>query len=29
MALQVGDHIPDVPLTLATPEGPVPVKSSD
>lgn len=29
MAIEVGDRIPDVPLTLATPEGPVPVKSSD
>ncbi len=29
MAIQVGDRIPDVPLTLATPEGPVPVKSGD
>jgi len=29
MAIQVGDRIPDVQLTLATPEGPVPVKSSD
>jgi peroxiredoxin len=29
MAIQVGDRIPDVPLTLATPEGPVPIKSGD
>ena len=29
MTIQVGDRIPDVPLTLATPEGPVPVKSGD
>ena len=29
MAIQVGDRIPDVQLTLATPEGPIPVKSSD
>jgi len=29
MAIQVGDRIPDVPFTLATPEGPVPVKSGD
>jgi hypothetical protein len=29
MAIQIGDRIPDVPLTLATPEGPVPVKSGD
>ena len=29
MALQVGDRIPDVSLTLATPEGPIPVKSGD
>ena len=29
MAIQVGDRIPDVPLTLATPDGPVPVKSAD
>ena len=29
MAIQVGDRIPDVQLTLATPEGPVPVKSGD
>ncbi len=26
MAIQVGDRIPDVQLTLATPEGPVPAK---
>ena len=29
MSIEVGDRIPDVPLTLATPDGPVPVKSSD
>ncbi len=29
MAIQVGDRIPEVQLTLATPEGPIPVKSSD
>ena len=29
MAIQVGDRLPDVPLTLATQEGPIPVKSSD
>ncbi|HET9336813.1 MAG TPA: peroxiredoxin [Sphingomicrobium sp.] len=29
MAIQVGDRIPDVPLSLATPEGPVPVRSGD
>lgn len=29
MAIQVGDRIPDVQLTLATPEGPVPVRSGD
>ena len=29
MAIQVGDRIPDVQLALATPEGPVPVKSRD
>src|SRR5215204_5770865 len=29
MTIQVGDRIPDVSLTLATPDGPVPVKSSD
>ena len=29
MAIQVGDRLPDVPLTLATPDGPVPVKSGD
>ena len=29
MAIQVGDRIPDVQLTLATPDGPVPVRSSD
>lgn len=29
MAIQVGDRIPDVPLTLATPEGPIPVRSGD
>jgi len=29
MTIQVGDRLPDVQLSLATPEGPVPVKSSD
>jgi peroxiredoxin len=29
MPIQVGDRLPDVQLSLATPEGPVPVKSSD
>jgi len=29
MAIQVGDRLPDVPLTLATAEGPIPVKSGD
>ena len=29
MPIQVGDRIPDVQLALATPEGPVPVKSRD
>ena len=29
MTIQVGDRIPDVQLTLATPEGPVPVRSVD
>ena len=29
MTIQIGDRIPDVPLTLATPEGPVPVRSGD
>ena len=29
MATQVGDRIPDVPLTLATPDGPVPFRSGD
>ena len=29
MAIQVGERIPDVPLTLATAEGPIPVKSSE
>ena len=29
MTIKVGDRIPDVPLTLATPEGPIPVKSGD
>lgn len=29
MTIKVGDRIPDVQLSLATPEGPVPVKSSD
>ena len=29
MTIQVGDRLPDVQLSLATPEGPVPVKSGD
>jgi hypothetical protein len=29
MTIQVGDRIPDVNLTLATPEGPIPVKTGD
>ena len=29
MAIQVGDRLPDVPLTLATADGPIPVKSGD
>ena len=29
MTIQVGDRLPDVPLSLATPDGPVPVKSGD
>jgi peroxiredoxin len=29
MTIQVGDTIPDVPLSLATPEGPVPVRSGE
>ena len=29
MPIQVGDRLPDVQLSLGTPEGPVPVKSSD
>ncbi len=29
MTIKVGDKLPDVPLTLATAEGPVPVKSGD
>ena len=29
MTIQPGDRIPDVNLTLATPEGPIPVKSAD
>ena len=29
MSIQVGDRIPDIQLTLATPDGPVPVKSGD
>jgi len=29
MAIQIGDRLPDVSLTLATPEGPIPVKSGD
>ena len=29
MTIQVGDRLPDVSLTLATPDGPLPVKSGD
>ena len=29
MTIQAGDRLPDVSLTLATPEGPIPVKSGD
>ena len=29
MTIKVGERLPDVPLTLATPEGPVPVKSGE
>ena len=29
MTIKVGDRIPDVQLTLATPEGPMPIKSSE
>jgi peroxiredoxin len=29
MTISVGDHIPDVPLTLATADGPQPTSSSD
>ena len=29
MTIQVGDKIPDVQLSLATPEGPVPVRSGE
>ena len=29
MTIKVGDRIPDVQLSLATPDGPVPVKSGD
>ena len=29
MPIQIGDRIPDVSLTLATPEGPIPVKSGE
>ena len=29
MTIQVGDRLPDVPLSLATAEGPIPVKSGD
>ena len=29
MTIKVGDRLPDVQLSLATPEGPVPVKSTD
>ena len=29
MTIQVGDRLPDVSMTLATPDGPLPVKSGD
>ncbi len=29
MTIQVGDRLPDVPLSLATADGPIPVKSGD
>ncbi len=29
MTIKVGDRIPDVQMTLATPEGPMPVKTGD
>ncbi len=29
MTIQVGDRIPDVPLSIATPEGPMPTSSGD
>ncbi len=29
MTIQVGDKLPDVPLSIATPEGPMPTSSSD
>jgi peroxiredoxin len=29
MTISVGDRIPDVPLSLATPEGPMPTRSGD
>src|SRR5438270_14067575 len=29
MPIQKGDRLPDVPLTIATPEGPKPTSSSD
>ncbi|MEQ7872820.1 peroxiredoxin [Sphingomonas sp. ASV193] len=29
MTIKVGDTIPDVPVTLATPEGPIPVRTGD
>jgi peroxiredoxin len=29
MTIKAGDRLPDVSLTLATPEGPIPVKSGD
>jgi len=29
MPIQVGDRLPDVPLTLATADGPIPVRSGD
>jgi peroxiredoxin len=29
MTIKVGDHIPDVPLSIATPEGPMPTTSGE
>ena len=29
MTIQVGDQLPDVPLSIATPEGPMPTSSGD